>query len=99
MDPMRDVTSKVMGVIAQGYTARRSSTEFITQQLSRLTLGERPYTLAITRLRESGELAVPFMIQILRDPAQKDKIPVIRRALRDMARLALNPLVAATEMK
>src|SRR2546423_1228513 len=51
------------------------------------------------RLRQSGELAVPIMIDYLRDPSKTQNHNSIRRALRDLGRIGLNPLVASTEMK
>ncbi len=99
VDPMKDVTTQIVQLVSEGYRARRSSPAFIKEQLDRLGVNERAYGLATTRLRESGELAVPFMIDILRDPSKKAQQPVVRRALRDLGRYALNPLVAATEMK
>lgn len=99
IDSMKDVTGKMIDVVAGGYRARRSSPKFINDQLSRLSINERAYELGITRLRESGELAVPFMINALRDASKRNTQGVVRRALRDLGRYALNPLVAATEMK
>jgi hypothetical protein len=100
VDAMKDVTTQLIGKIAEGYRARRSSTDFITEQLDRVATGEaRAYANAMSRLRESGELAVPMIIDRLRDPAKRSQQPYMRRALRDMGRYALNPLVAATEMK
>lgn len=102
IEQMKDVNASVVKVIADGYVARRSDTKFIQQQIDRLTsgtIGDRPYSLAITRLRESGELAVPTMIAVLRDPTKRAAHPNIRQGLRDLGKYALNPLVAATEMK
>lgn len=99
VDQMRDVATKVNAVVADGYRARRSSPEFIKEQISRLFVNDRAYSLAMPRLRESGELTVPFMVDLLRDPTKKSSAPTIRRALRDLGRLGLHPLVAATEMQ
>ena len=51
------------------------------------------------RLYESGELAVPYLLIALQDPARRQYQTTYRKALRDLGRNALNPLVAATEMK
>ena len=63
-----------------------------------LGVNERGYMIAIGQLRQTGELAVPMMVNYLRDPSKRDLHPSIRRALRDLGRVALNPLTAATEM-
>lgn len=100
VDQLKDVTTQIIKVLNEGYRARRSSPDFIREQLSRIATGEaRAYGNAMSRLRESGELAVPFMLDTLRDPSKKNQQPVIRRALRDLGRYGLNPLVASTEMK
>ncbi|HEY7090530.1 MAG TPA: hypothetical protein VH518_20700 [Tepidisphaeraceae bacterium] len=99
VDPMKDITGQLVKVISDGYRARRSSPAFILEQINRLGVNERAYGLGMSRLRESGELAVPFMIEILRDPAKKNMTPLVRRALRDLGQYSLNPLVASTEMK
>ncbi len=98
VDPMRDGVNQIIAVLAEGYRARRSSPAFIEQNIQRLIVNERAYTLAVGRLRESGELAIPMMLDYLRDPSKSQYQPAIRRAMRDMGRQALNPLVAATVM-
>ena len=59
----------------------------------------RGYMLAVRDLRDSGELAVPIMIDYLRDPAKAEYHSAIRDALRDIGRPVLNPLCAVTESK
>lgn len=98
IEAMKDVTTQIMETLAEGYQARREDPAFIEGNIQRLSAGERAYGIAFNRLRESGELAVPFMVKYLQDPAQSEHHPSIRRALRDLGRIALNPLVAATEM-
>ncbi|HMB94711.1 MAG TPA: hypothetical protein VKK61_01595, partial [Tepidisphaeraceae bacterium] len=96
---LKDVDTKIIGVISDGYRQRRADPKFIQDQLDRVGTNERAYSLAMTRLRESGELAVPFIVDEIRDPAKRSMQPTLRRALRDLGRYALNPLVAATETK
>jgi hypothetical protein len=96
---MQDVTTKLINTLEQGRRGRAENPDYIRQNIERLGGGERAYTIAIGRLRNSGEVAAAFMIDYLRDPAKVQHHAIIRRALRDMGRYALNPLVAATEMK
>jgi hypothetical protein len=93
---VKDNVTKITGVLQQGYEARRSDPKFIEQHIQRLSTNTRAYDLAIVRLRQSGELAVPLMLADLRDSAQSVNHDAIRRAIRDLGRLALNPLLAAT---
>ena len=98
VEQVAGVTNKIAGVLNEGRAAFRADPAFIEQQIQRLSKGERAYAGAIAELRRSGELAVPMMIDYLRDPAKREFHGGIRRALRDLDRSALNPLVAATEM-
>jgi hypothetical protein len=99
VDPMRDVSVQIINVINEGYRTRRADPVFIESSIKRLSTNERAYRIGMGRLRESGELAVPIMLDYLRDPAKKEYHNSIRRALRDLGVLSLNPLLAATEMK
>jgi hypothetical protein len=96
---MRDVTTQIINLLEQGRRGRAQDANFIEQYIGRLSAGERQYTVNLAHLRDSGEVAVPFMVEWLRNPEKREHHPAIRRALRDMGKFALNPLVAATEMK
>ena len=99
LDPMKDVTNKLVVVLNDGYNSRSGDPNAIKTNIDRLSHGERAYLNAIERLRASGELAVPFLVDDLRDRSKLAEQGTIRRALLDLGRIALNPLVAATEMK
>jgi hypothetical protein len=99
MDPMKDVTTKLMGVIHQGEEKHRTDVAFIRQQVERLSTNERGYLNGLQNLRVAGELAVPVMIDYLHDNTKREFQPAIRRALVELGRSALNPLVACTEIK
>ena len=75
--------------------------KYIQENIEGLAVNERAYRLHIDRLRESGELAVPMMIDYLasKDPSKAQFKDPIRRAMVDMGRSVLNPLLAATETK
>jgi hypothetical protein len=99
VDPMRDVTTQLINVLDKGHAARRADPKYIAQNIDLLATNDRGYDLAIDRLRDSGDLAVPIMIDDLRDPAKAPLHPAIRRGLVDIGLPAVNPLLAATEMK
>jgi hypothetical protein len=96
---MRQVAAKLDDIIAQGYAARRSDPNFIRQTIYEMSTGERAYDNNLPRLAQSGEVAVKILIDILRDTGQSQYHVTCRRILRDLGRRALNPLLAATEMK
>ncbi len=91
--------TQLINVLAKGYDARRADPKYIAQNIDLLATNDRGYGLAIDRLRDSGELAVPIMIDDLRDPSKANLHPAVRRGLRDLGLPAVNPLLAATEMK
>ncbi|HSV16526.1 MAG TPA: hypothetical protein VLI90_19845, partial [Tepidisphaeraceae bacterium] len=99
VDPMKDVTTQLANALGKGHNARRNDPKYIEENIKTLATNERGYGIAIGRLSDSGELAVPMMIDYLRDPSKSQYQPAIRRALRDLGLKALNPLLAATEMK
>ncbi|MEM8874991.1 MAG: HEAT repeat domain-containing protein [Planctomycetota bacterium] len=94
---MVDVTSRLVEVINEGRQAVASDPAEIRRQIERLAVNEFGYRNGLQNLRTSGELAVPLMLQYLGDPDRSEFHNPIRRALRDMGRLVLNPLVAATQ--
>ena len=96
---LRDVTSQIIAALNEGRRTRRANPAAIENNVKRLLTGGRGYLLALQELRDSGELAVPIMIDYMRDPAKAQYHDVVRNALRDLGRPALNPLVAVTESK
>ncbi len=99
VDQMKDISTQLMAVMNRGHDARRADPKYIEDNIKLLSENERGYDLAIDRLRDSGELAVSWMIDDLRDPAKKSYHASIRRGLRDLGLAAVNPLLAATEMR
>jgi hypothetical protein len=96
---MRDVTAKLGDVINQGYATRRDDPNYIRQTIYEMSGSSRAYDNNMPRLAESGEVAVKIIIDMLRDPQQREYHTTCRRILRNLGRKALNPLLAATEMK
>jgi hypothetical protein len=96
---MRDVATKLATVLRDGYRARRSDPAAIKANIELLIKSQRAYDLGVDRLRDSGELAVPFMIDYLRDPTRTQYHGPVRRALTAMGRSAVAPLCAVTTAK
>jgi hypothetical protein len=96
---MRTVAAKLGDIINQGYATRRADPNYIRQTLYEMSTGARAYDNNMPRLAESGEVAVKVIIDMLRDTQQQQYHSTCRRALRNLGRKALNPLLAATEMK
>lgn len=88
--------NKINDVLMRGRLARRADPAYIKRNIERLATNEVGYRLGLEELRNSGELAVPLMLDYLRDPTKVELHGPIGRALRDLGKLGLNPLVAAT---
>ncbi len=96
---MRSVAAKLGDIINQGYATRRNDPNYIRQTLYDMSVSSRAYDNNMPRLAESGEVAVKVILDMLRDPQQRQYHSTCRRALRNLGRKALNPLLASTEMK
>jgi HEAT repeat protein len=96
---MRDVTIQVMALLNKGRYELRHDPKFIEQNIQRLADGERGFMNGVAALRDSGELAVPQMIDYLKDPNKNQYRDSVRQALVSLGRPVLNPLLAATDMK
>jgi tetratricopeptide (TPR) repeat protein len=70
----------------------------IRENIARLGGPPRAFENAVQALRDSGEYAIPFLIDYLRNPQKKDLVQPILRCLPAIDRPALNPLVMALRM-
>ncbi len=93
---MKDSTAKLQAVLNEGYLTRKSDTTSIKQQIERLSVNERARAGAMKSLRQSGELAIPFMLDYLHDPSKSQFHAATRLAMRNLGKLGLNAEVAAT---
>jgi len=96
---MKELSIKFLDIFNKAKKERASDPAFIEQNIKRLGAGTRAYLLAMEQLKQSGEVAVPLLLATLKDPQQKDLHVAVRSALRDLGHRALNPLLAATELK
>ncbi len=99
IDGVKDAAKSLSDLLDKGRLTMRSDQAYIEENIKRLIVNERAYETAVSRLRNSGELAVPLMVSYLRNPERSLYHGSIRRALTDMGKSALSPLLAATEMK
>ncbi len=90
-----DAARELLHVLEQGERALRADPIRIKQYIRRLAGPPRGFANALERLKAAGEYAIPFMIQALRDPQQRELTRPILRALPQIDRPALNPLVMA----
>lgn len=99
VDSMRDVTARILTTLKEGQFQLRADQDFIEHNIQRLAVNDRAFSLAMMNLRQSGELAYPLMLSYLADASKQQYHYPIMRAIRELGRVGLNPLVAATFAK
>ncbi len=99
VDGLSVPAGKLSAVLDEGRLALRQDPAYIDEQIQRLSVNERAYMLAVDRLRGCGELAVPAMLDYIKNPAKAEFHGALRRALVDLGKAGLNPLVVATAAK
>jgi len=92
-----DVSRKVLAIIEQGKFIRRSDPKIIIEEVKRLTGTERGWRTGVKRLRNAGEYSIPFMLDAIVDASRKDEWENIKRALPEIGRDGIRPLVAALQ--
>ncbi len=92
-----EVSRKVLAIIEQGRFIRRSDPKIIIEEIERLTGTKRGWLTAIRRLRNAGEYSIPFMLDAIADGSRKDEWENIKRALPEIGRDGIRPLVAALQ--
>ncbi len=95
---LADNAKAIEQILVQGRYGRRAESKFIESNIQRLIVNQIGYQNGVANLRSSGEMAVPILLQYLRAPDKAQYHDACRRALKDLGRVALNPLVASTEM-
>lgn len=85
-------------LLIKGRYGRRAQADFIESNIQRLIVNQIGYQNGVANLRSSGEMAVPILLEYLRASDKSQYHDAARRALKDLGRVALNPLVASTEM-
>lgn len=88
----------VLRLLGHGERMIKADPARVKENIDRLGGPPRAFENGLASLKQSGEYAVPFLIQYLRDPSKRDMAPAILRALPQIDRAALNPLVMALRM-
>ncbi len=92
-----EVSRKVLDLIEQGKFIRRSDPKIIIEEVKRLSTTERGWQIGVKRLRNAGEYSIPFMLDAIADNSRQDEWEDIKRALPEIGRDAIRPLVAALQ--
>ncbi len=86
----------ILDLVRQAHARRRMNAGHIAANIQLLSGTPTQRAVAMERLTASGEYAVPLMLEVIADPAQKQLQPFVARALSLLGRKAVNPLAAAT---
>ncbi|MFC1783049.1 HEAT repeat domain-containing protein, partial [Planctomycetota bacterium] len=96
--PLKEIATEIFKLVEEGRFRRRSDIDRIAVEVNRLSSPTtRGRTMAITRLKDSGEWAVPVIVEVLRDANRQSEFAVLRRALPQLGQAAVNPLVVALQ--
>ncbi|MBU0641426.1 MAG: hypothetical protein KKB50_21405 [Planctomycetes bacterium] len=95
---MGPAVREIMKLLETGELLIKADPTRIKEHIERLGGPPRAFENAVQRLKDSGEYAIPFIIQILRDPAKKELTQPVLRCLPQIDRPALNPLVMTLRM-
>jgi hypothetical protein len=97
-DELTSLAGKLLAVIEQGRFELRSDPQVIVDEIKRLSTTMRGKINAIARLKNSGEYAIPFMLDAIADPSRRAEMDNLLEALPQIGRNAIRPLVAALQM-
>jgi len=95
---LAELAGKVLVIIEQGRFSRRAAPKIIVEEIKRLSSKTpRARFMAVNRLREAGEYAVPYMLDAIADGSRQEELPYIDRALSQLGRDSIRPLVVALQ--
>ena len=94
---LADLSGKVLAIIEQGRFIERTEPRIIAEEVRRLSTTDRGWLIAVKRLRNAGEYAIPFMLEAMADPSRENELTNIVRALPQVGRDAIRPLAAALQ--
>lgn len=94
---LKEIARQVRALIEAGRYAKRTDTQSIQREVDRLTSNPRARKIAMERLKDSGEWAVPVLIQALRNSDRSEDFIYFQWALPQIGRVAVHPLATALE--
>ncbi|HSW46199.1 MAG TPA: HEAT repeat domain-containing protein [Phycisphaerae bacterium] len=90
-----DNAQKVLDLVREAHRRQRMNPAGINDSIRLLAGTPTQQMVGKERLAESGEYAVPWLLETLADPKQKDLHPFIVRVLPQLGKRILNPMVEA----
>lgn len=97
-DPeLADLAGKILDVIDRGNFILRTDPAVIVGEIKMLSTTDRGWMIAVRRLHDAGEYAIPFMLDAMADPARQGEFDNIARALPEIGKDAIRPLADALQ--
>ncbi len=97
-DLLREIASGVLKIIEEGRYQRRTDPKIILAEIARLNTTIRGRIAAQERLKNAGEYAVPFLLNVLEDSNRREEFANVVQTLPMLGRAAVRPLTAALQM-
>ena len=94
---LAELSGKVLALIERGRFIQRTAPKIIAEEVRRLSSTDRGWFIAVDRLRNAGEYAIPFMLDAMSDPGRGGELAYIVRALPQVGKDAIRPLAAALQ--
>ena len=91
------LTEKLIAIIEQGRFVRRSDPKLVVDEVKRLSRGDRGKMIAMKRLKDAGEFAIPFMLDPIGNPNRRSELPHVIWALPQIGQPGIRPLAAALQ--
>lgn len=98
-EQLRDVASGILKIIEEGRYMRRTDPKIIIGEINRLNTTIRGKIAAQERLKNAGEYAIPYMLEVLSSPDRRDEYANILETLPMIGRPAIRPLAASLQME
>jgi hypothetical protein len=96
---LTELSRKIRHIIEQGRLSRRTDPKIIIQEIARLSSTPRARLVAVKRLQNAGEYAIPYMLDAMADPTRDKEFENIVWALPQIGRDSIRPLAAALQTK
>jgi hypothetical protein len=96
---LAQLTQKILDIIEDGRLIKRADAKIITEEIKKLSGNSREQFAALKFLKNSGEYAIPLMLDAMADNTRKQELPNIIWALPQIGKDAIRPLTTALQTK
>ena len=94
---LADLSSQILDIIEKGRFIKRANPKVIAEEIRRLTGTSRGRLVAVKRLTNAGEYAIPYMLDAMADDTRKEELPNVIWALPQIGRDSIRPLTTALQ--